>query len=227
MKKTLTVTLFSLYCLSINQAFAENVHVVDPPSDEAVVRDSSAFHRMNKSYSINYIATGLGPVLFGNTGLSLGFFIDHKSEVDLEFITGRIRNSSYTTSDSEVKTNSFGLHYKRFNGNSFYYRTGVDYRYVDYSYTYRDFSNTTTIIEKNVFKGSALTATFAIGNQWQWENFTLGCDWIGIALPFASQVDSESTTGTTPNPTALKDEQDAFLKKSAALFLRFYLGASF
>lgn len=227
MKKTLKIALFSLSFLSISQAFAENVRVVDPLTEEAVFRDSSAFNRMNKSYSINYIATGFGPLLSGNTGLNLGFFIDRNSKIDLEFTSGRSQNFSYFASDSQVKTNSYGVHYKRFNGNSFYYRAGVDYRYVDYSYTYRNFLNNTTIIEKNDFKGSALTATFVIGNQWQWENFTLGCDWVGIALPFTSQIDSESTTGTNPNPTALRDEEDVFLKKSAGLLLRFYLGVSF
>ena len=37
-----------------------------------------------------------------------------------------------------------------------------------------------TTKETSIFKKGG--ATLKIGNQWQWENFTLGVDWIGAAV---------------------------------------------
>lgn len=219
-----TLILISFVSL---QVFAAPVQVIDTPNPEQVFRDSSAFHRMNKSFSLNYIALGVGPSVSGSIGIDFGFYLDRNSLIDLEYINGRpLYYSFLLNSDYDVKTNSFGIHYKQFMGNSFYFRVGGDYRTVDYSYVARDFFSN-AVVTRDAFKGSSLTATFLIGNQWQWENFTLGCDWIGIAVPLTNQLDSESSTGSSPNYAYLHDDEDLYLKKSTSTSLRFYLGASF
>lgn len=228
MKKLLKILAVGAFLLSTTQALADKVKVLEPASEEQVYRDSSAFHRIDKSFTLNYIAFGIGPSRSGSIGGTFGFFLDRNSEIDIEVINGRPYTYDFSfASNYDIKTNSFGVHYKRFVGNSFYYRGGIDYRNVDYSHISYDIFTPSTILSREIFKGSSITATFLIGNQWQWENFTLGCDWFGIALPVTSQVDSESVSGTSPSQKNLKDEEENFLKKETSTSLRFYLGASF
>ncbi len=225
--KSKLLLLFFLGLTPSQWLLADPVQVIDRPQSDSVYRDSSAFNRINKSFSINYIALGLGPSRSGTIGLNLGFFLDRNSLIDLEVVNGRpLYTSWFTSSEYDIKTNSFGVHYKHFAGNSFYYRIGVDYRNVDYTYISRDIF-TSAELSRSRFKGSSVTATVLIGNQWQWENFTLGCDWIGAAVPITSQTDSESVTGTSPNPNNLADDKNNLLNTTASLALRFYLGASF
>lgn len=218
---TLSFTLISA------TAFADNIKIVDSPSAETIYRDSSAFNRMNKNFSLTYMAFGIGPSRSGSIGLTLGVFLDRNSEIDFEVISGRPAYSNwFSWSEYDIKTNSAGIHYKYFVGNSFYFRLGADYRTVDYRYTSRDIFSGSTLSE-NKFKGDSVTATILIGNQWQWENFTLGCDWIGVVLPITSRVQSESVEGPSPDSRYLEDDKDWLLKNTMTMGLRFYLGASF
>lgn len=204
---------------------AENVQIVDAPT--AVIRNSSEHNRMNKNYSVTYMAFGVGPSRSASVGLTLGVFLDRNSEIDLEFIRGIPTYLNwYSWSEYDIKTSSVGLHYKHFVGNSFYFRVGADYRKVDYRYTSRDII-TNAVDSENKFTGDSIAATILIGNQWQWDNFTLGCDWIGAALPLTSNVNTESLSGPNPNSRYLKEDQDWLLKNGITMALRFYLGATF
>jgi hypothetical protein len=227
--KILTTLLLSLFSLQVLAAQSDsNLKIVDEPQSDVIYRDSSAFNRLQKNFSINYMAFGFGPNPAGSVGLNFGFFLDRNSLIDFEYTAGRPLNYvNWKYSEYDVNARSYGVHYKLFTGNSFYVRGGVDYRMVDYLYKTRDFS---TSIEnsRSAFKGSSLNATFLIGNQWQWENFTLGCDWIGLTVPLSTQIDSESfTTTSTYTSSTLKDDQDYYLKRQVTMGLRFYLGATF
>lgn len=218
---TFVSTLFTT-----STAWADNVQVVDPPT-ETIYRDSSAFNRMNKNYSLTYMAFGIGPSRSGSIGLTLGVFLSRNSQIDFEVVSGRpLWTNWYTWSEYDIKTSSAGIHYKHFLGNSFYFRVGADYRKVNYRHTSRDIF-TNEIQTENRFEGDSITGTILIGNQWQWENFTLGCDWFGYALPVTSSVHSESVTGPYANNRYLEEDKDWLLKKAIGVGLRFYLGASF
>jgi len=102
--------------------------------------------------------------------------------------------------------------FKEFRSNSFYYELFGYYRDIDTTDKIKTFNSVTTFEGKASFRDVGLG--IKIGNQWQWEYFTLGCDWIGIAKRVAT----------------LKYEGDSsdFFKNSADLtFLNFYIGASF
>lgn len=216
---------FFVALLTSTLSFADNVQVVDAP--KTVFRDSSEFNRMNKNFSLTYMAFGVGPSRSGSIGVTLGVFLDRNSQIDLELISGRPAYTNwFSWSEYEIKTSSAGLHFKHFVGNSFYFRVGADYRKVDYRYTYRDIL-TNNILSENKFEGDSVTATIVIGNQWQWETFTLGCDWFGYALPVTSTIKSESISGSKPDTRYQKEDQDWLLKNNTAIALRFYLGASF
>lgn len=221
-KSFIFVLAFALVPLN---ASADEVQIIDKP--QAIFRDSSEHNRMNKNFSLTYMAFGVGPNRAGSIGGTASLFLNRNSSIDFEYVSGRpLYTNWFSWSDYDVQTSSYGIHYKQFTGNSFYFRVGADYRTVKYRYTLRDIF-TTEVTSINRFEGDSVTATFLIGNQWQWENFTLGCDWIGIALPVTSRISSESVSGSSPNSIYMKDDQDWLVKNPASIGLRFYLGASF
>lgn len=186
-------------------------------------RGISEANRADKNYSLTYMVLGFGPSRSVGAGGTFGIHLTPNTKIDFEFTAGRAVVLSLFGSNYDISTTSKGVHLKTFMGNSFYVRIGADYRDVKYKYTSPSWSSNTT--EK--FEGDSITVTGLIGNQWQWDNFTLGCDWIGYALPVTSKVKSESVEGATSYRDVFKDDQDFFLKQPAAIALRFYLGASF
>lgn len=208
-------------------------YMVAPSGAEVIREDSSAFNRVDKTFQINAILFGAGPSLSGSTGLQGGLFLNRNMLLFLEATSGKLSSSlsgkewgsgSESGSSMDVKTRSVGIHFKHYTGNSFYYRAGVDFRNAEYSYVY---TSTTTDYYK--FKGTSVAANFQIGNQWQWSNFTLGCDWIGISVPLSSKITDEEVSVTAPITYRdwQKSDEDTFVKNTNVNLLRFYLGASF
>lgn len=153
--------------------------IIDPPQENQILRDTSKFHRLNKSMLITIQVVGIGPSPgYAQSGATIGKYLTADSLMTIEFTKGRGSSLNWFYSDYDISTFSAGLGYSKFVANSFYYRLGADYRTVDYRYTSRDLF-TSAIVREDKFKGESVVATLAIGNQWQWENFTLGCDWIG------------------------------------------------
>jgi hypothetical protein len=69
-----------------------------------------------------------------------------------------------------------------------------------------------------------------IGNQWQFKNFTLGCDWVGVTLPLSKKYSNESVATTGNLATEQQENEDAkedLTERTQINLLRFYLGASF
>jgi hypothetical protein len=174
---------------------------------------------------------GVGPSISSTQGVEVGYFLDRKSLVLVQFTKGTLSSNanvslggSLNGSNLDLKTTSIGAHFKRPVGNSFYYRGGVDLRQAQFSYTY---NGTTT--DSYSWKGSSVALNFQIGNQWQWSNFTLGCDWIGLSLPLTKSIYEE--TYSPSSPTYYRDwaahDQDLIVKGTHINLLRFYLGASF
>ncbi|MFZ3231392.1 MAG: hypothetical protein WA160_14375 [Pseudobdellovibrio sp.] len=186
---------------------------------------ASERNRQDKDLSILVHPVGFGPTGTITQGLTLGFFINPNSVINIELKNGKkFSFLGDILGQYRVNQSSLGIYYKQFTNTSFYFKAGVDYRTVDYSYNYTGWFNST---ENTQFIGSSTALTFAIGNHWQFSNFTLGCDWVGINLPIIYQTISESTDGSAQNPTRLADEKDNYLKKSSLLVTNFYLGFSF
>lgn len=209
---------------------AEDVKIIDPAvsTPNIVYRNSSAHNRIDKKFSATFTIVGAGPSYSTwNTGFNLGVYLSRNSILDFEVAKGRPTYFNWFGSDYDITTSSAGVHYKHFASNSFYFRIGVDYRKVDYRYTGRDFFNNSDILIDNSFKGESFAGTVLIGNQWQWKNFTLGCDWFGYAFPFTSRTWSEKMAGSRPEPKYLEDDKEDFTKRNSLIALRFYLGATF
>jgi hypothetical protein len=224
----LHIFLLSMVLAFINLAHAQiDEEASDGTKPVKIVRNSSEFNRMDKSFSALFMPIGYGPNATLSNGILLDLNLDRNSLLEFEYIKGIDLNFHfYSTINTSVVANSFGLHYKQFIRNSLYLRGGADYRSVDYEYTSRDFLNN-SILSRRSFKGNSVTATFLIGNQWQMKNFTIGCDWIGVSLPVTTQIESESFSGPEAKRSYLDDDQDRYIKKSTTILTRFYLGASF
>ncbi len=106
-----------------------------------------------------------------------------------------------------------GLHYKEFVGNSFYWKGGLDYRQTEYIENH--------VTDEAHIKGNSWALSIVIGNQWQWENFTLGCDWIGFSKPFGTTIAEAS--GNIESFSA----EDLYFRDDVLQFGRFYVGYSF
>lgn len=223
------VVTCALSSLSSKMAYSQD-NVIVIPRTETIFEDSSAFNRMNKGY----VATAQ---LYGSasgypaTGLGFGKYLDRNSVVLLEVQSGGDNTrfawggSRDWSSTYDTKINIVGLYLKNFSGNSFYYKFGIEAKRVSYGYNYNDSTILPSFERK--FEGSAISGAIHIGNQWQWKSFTLGCDWVGIALPVSSSISSEVTDGSSYEQRRVKEEEERLVKGSAAQALRFYLGASF
>ena len=193
---------------------------------KVIFEDSSEYNRRNQKYAIWAQLTGVGPSLTGTSGLMFGYYYSSNDILFVEATHGTL-TSSLTSLDVNgegynLDSKSIGAHWKHFTGNSFYLNTGVDFRSMEYKYV-STFSST-----DSKFDGKSFVLSFSIGNQWQWDNFTLGCDWVGIVVPVSSSISGDSiTTGSSIAAADFKKDQDTLVKKSHAQLLRFYLGASF
>jgi hypothetical protein len=131
-----------------------------------------------------------------DTQLSLGMFLKPDQMMNFKAGVGK---------DGDDKQTTFALQYKYFTGNSFY--LAPELYYLNYSESDKH-KTLFDSVDENV---TALGAGLRIGNQWQWQHFTLGCDWFGMGSNFAHW----------------KRTEDSFSNPLTFTILNFYLGASF
>lgn len=118
---------------------------------------------------------------------------------------------------------SLGL--KHFFGNSFYLTTALAMRkfgFVAEGFLLNDDSYTT--IRHTV---SSAGVDVVIGNQWQWNHMTIGCDWIGIFNSVGRIKESGSDSAWISDPTYQEVNEkfdNEIAKSSSGHSLRFYFG---
>lgn len=89
-------------------------------------------------------------------------------------------------------SNLLAVYAREFVGNSFYLEAGLathqkHVRTLDYTYDFRaNGSLGVAYYEEQKYTRSDFGVLFGIGNQWQWENFTLGCEWVGAYVPIGA-----------------------------------------
>jgi hypothetical protein len=184
---------------------------------------SSHGQRANKVGFLTVQPIGFAIFPFPSMGINGGYFIDADKLVQIEVNRGKLGLSSF-----DIATESLGVNLKYFTGNSFYVKAGAAYRSV--SMKNAICFNCAANNRVDLGAANAIAAELAVGNQWQWENFTFGCDWIGLMVPLV-------TAGGDPVPTdiAMADRDRTEInnlwnqlnKSPTTTLLRFYLGASF
>jgi hypothetical protein len=119
---------------------------------------------------------------------------------------------------------------KWFLGNSFYLQGGAGLRQMQATDSSVFFSSLVVAdTYKSTFSSSYAIGEIGLGNRWQFSNFTIGCDWVGYAVPLAKLSSSESFTGPITESQKASD-RDNFDKRSSEgnlMLLRFHLGVSF
>lgn len=222
----------SVSILSTVSFAEENLEVVPSKEAHQVIEDSSAFHRVGKQWMFGGQILGVGPAYSLQQGVRVGYFLDRNMLVEGEIMFGNQDGGSTWGGSSlfdfgryEIDGQSIGVHLKHFVGNSFYYRAGLDYRWLDYEYTY----DNSGFDAAAAFKGTSAAVTFNIGNQWHWKNFNLGCEWVGLSAPILSNISDKrfASNSAVYDINDFNDDQETLVKDLNLNLLRFYLGASF
>lgn len=161
-------------------------HPAEPPKTKASQAEKeftetivleSMKSRSEKKYNLN-VSTAVA--LEGGTIRSgeISYNIDELRSLTFSF--SDIQSLYSNTDDLNASGKLLSVNYKRFFGNSFYIKSGIYYK------------NQKTQIAKDELRDhperteklEALGLDLRIGNQWQWDHFTVGIDWIGQATDF-------------------------------------------
>lgn len=240
MNKLLCAGLIALLALNVYAQENENTEV-ETSKIEAKTENSASL-RSDKKFQVLGGLNLIGPNLSSATGLTGGYFLSSDKMLLLEVTSGSLKGESTSTNSGSASSTidkftldnssqSIGFHYKQFVGNSFYFRAGLDARSTTFKATAYNTSLGQT--EEYSFKGTSTAANFQIGNQWQFDNFTIGCDWVGVSVPLSHSITDEkiSPAAMAADPVEyqnkMNDLQKFFVKGALPNLLHFYLGASF
>jgi hypothetical protein len=217
-----TISLLLGFSTFASTGEPENVLVIKA-EPKAIYEGSSEHHRMDKQYVLTG-ETGFSVGAIPSGGANAGYYLDRNSVVQASYAGGSLK-----LIDFSLRTKTGSVLYKRFLGNSFYFRAGPGYREIELQY---DNWLNSTFLKSNGYKdvgvSRSLVADVAIGNQWQWENFTLGCDWIGAMVPVADLGSRINTDGLSDaDKRDVNDQWDKLQKITSLQAIRFYIGASF
>lgn len=197
---------------STNTAPPAVVTVPETSTDKNEKPDESKYNREKKQYQI---AVGfLGMEYIGSPlTLSLGYYLNPNSLLLLRY-------SSYNGNDVDdraaQKLRATTLGFRQFFGNSFNVMPTLYYRRNTADY-FKE--GTMTIIGPTNLVYEDIGMGFRVGNEWQWDNFTMGCDWFGINRTIKELNKKESGLGVI---------NDITLQKAVTITaLSFYIGYSF
>jgi hypothetical protein len=157
-------------------------------------------------------------------GLGLGglFYVNANNVLSVEIGSGT--NFDFLSSFSGDTVNSqdwrLGFYDKAFFSNSFYLKYGLEGNQVHYSVTHYPVFGTNYNQTANI---NVYTAYFGVGNHWQINGMTIGCDWFGLQIPLTTSNFSETDTGYG----SLTWDLSSRLKSVSGIATRFYMGASF
>ena len=212
-------SLWAIPCIaSPEEANKEDIN----NEEQATSGEDSEYPSLQNRKGKTFAVLGeVGGGFIGSAGLNLDYFITEKDLLELYYVSGSFDLFA------KVEYSLAGLVYQRFVGNSFYLRTGLVQRSIDFSEgVIAQALGSTSELQSNA---TSMGLEFGIGNRWQWDNFTLGCTWIGWFAPL-----STSTKRTQIPSSATQTEIDEFdsdldkLGKAGHLqFLRLSMGVAF
>lgn len=186
----------------------------------SIPADSSEAMRQGKKFSLVVEPIGFAVGVIPSFGAAAGMYLDSNSIVEASYVKGGIDFLFI-----EIESSLAEVRWKQFFGNSFYMNLGAGYRTITFKATLEPITGNDDISSQ--FDVNSFGASIGIGNRWQWDNFTIGCDWIGYFVPFSSSGDSDVGNEADPVDKAdLEDSVDRIGKSASSQLLRFYLGVS-
>lgn len=142
-----------------------------------------------------------GTIYAAPNQVTAGYFIDAESLVTLNYAEEFFVIGSSNLPASNIRTS---LSYEKFLGNSFFINGGIGRRTLRYAGpSLSDF-----FLDKNDF-GFTYTdmgVNAGLGNRWQWENFTIGAQWIGVYVP-VTQPKVSYNSGLDNDPSEQEKER--------------------
>ena len=207
----------------INSALAATSQEVagESAANRVEVRERSSEHyRMDKDFELTFSPVSLGGFALTNSGVTAGAFINRNSQVLASYSWNATDRTCINGINCDLEDKFASVAFKRFVSNTFYMQGGATHHTITYteSDSYGD-------IEFG-FDAKITTADFAIGNQWNFNGFTLGCDWVSFALPLSTTYSNSFYTEDS-DMTELNDRQDEWKKNGKMFFTKLYLGATF
>ncbi len=200
----------------------ENVTTVKQP--KAIVEDSSEHNRIGKTGYLSVQPLGFAVGAIPSVGVNAGYYLSRNALLQLEYSKGKLPYIFFS-----IEATTVGLNLKYFVGNSFYIKSGASYRQVAVKDLTCFLCDTATF--QDVGSADSAAVEVAIGNQWQWENFTMGCDWFGAMVPFTTtNISNNYKSNSDLSATTKSDLDKAWYnlgRTTSYELLRFYLGASF
>lgn len=131
--------------------------------------------RSQKKYNFNF---GTAVAVEEGTLASLEASYHLNELEDISIALTRFDSLYSNTEHLRAKGYILTTYYKYYFGNSFYLKPGLYYKDQETTIT-NDISSSTVI--ENL---SAVGLDLRIGNQWQWEHFSFGIDWVGQSVDF-------------------------------------------
>jgi hypothetical protein len=179
----------------------------------------SVDHRVGKTVFLAVEPYGRLPS--AGFGGRIGYFITPDSLVGINYSTGSMEHN-----DAVFDSTLLELTYKRFFTNSIYMDAGIANEVVDVRYKVIDTANSFARVES---KASLKRSGFVlhIGNQWQFSNFTFGCDWLGHHLPVFQDESFSPAAGGDIADEGRQKRAVQRATRSTLQFVRGYVGFSF
>ena len=157
------------------------------------------------------------------SGIALGYYLKPR-----HILSVRYGEASGVLSNMDEKIYSVTI--KSFWANSFYTNMGLskrDYKYKWDAWNY-DASGSISTSTQTKADRTSLGFEFHIGNQWQWDSFTLGTDWIGMFIPTTTSGSNTAPSNSAASLESIFTASDwNYAKENQVAFLRFYLGWAF
>jgi hypothetical protein len=218
--KKISLSVFLVLGGLTTVSYAQSEVVTEIPSPTYRSSVTSEDWRLEKEYSLLIEPVGFTPLL--GYGAAAGYYVSPNDLVELSYNQGKLSAVVVTVSSQLAE-----LRWKHWFGNSFYGYGGVAYRKL------RGDVDLDAAFGSGIISGSIEAASLgvsgAIGNQWQFEYFTIGCDWIGVTVPVKKLQTNyhDFLLAEGEDRRAAERIMDRMAFQPTPQFLRVYIGAAF
>ncbi|MGZ3790443.1 MAG: hypothetical protein ACXVLQ_18060 [Bacteriovorax sp.] len=216
--KLFTARIFFIFCLIANRAFSseKEAPIVEPQDQTRPTKkvNTSLDNRQNKKYQLS-VGVGNEYSMAAFT-FSAGYFIDPSQVITFRYSEINQDQEYEAVSNELHKMKAYTLGYKKFLGNSFNVQPTLYYRRSSTDFVHE---GTVKSVGTPNLVYDDMGVGVRIGNEWQWDKFVMGVDWIGMNETI-HKINSQKIWQGLPQATHYKTET-TFTVVSA------YLGASF
>jgi len=173
------------------ETLADGTKVVEPPVEEKVVlKGSSEYNRSLNKWGIGISALdpdGYSPAAASSVGFEIDYSLSRNVEIGIGYSYANFSIQAAGDQDSNyfsTANSTTNIFYRQFLGNSFYLKGAIAQRDIKINQTCSGMGSPFCgAVMARQLELQVLSAEFSIGNKWQWQNFYIDCNWIGISEP--------------------------------------------